>query len=147
VQQNDVDFQRFSRRDGLSMQQRCNEKPMRFRDLREKPAAAGAGWTALKRGRRLPLIRASEDCDPENLVGVRFPMVDASDRTKRVICLVTYAALHDRATFDGNGDDWMRAWLEHRGAIETLASYNYDHAMNTESGEVVIETEDLTPIG
>jgi Protein of unknown function (DUF1488) len=95
----------------------------------------------------MPLIRASEDCDPENLVGVRFPMVDASDRTKRVICLVTYAALHDRATFDGNGDDWMRAWLEHRGAIEALASYNYDHAMNTESGEVVIETEDLTPIG
>jgi Protein of unknown function (DUF1488) len=69
----------------------------------------------------MPLMRASDDCYPENLVGVRFPMLDDSDRTKRVICLVTYSALHDRATFDGNGDDWMRAWLEHRGAIEALA--------------------------
>jgi hypothetical protein len=66
-----------------------------------------------------------------------------------VICLVTYAALHDRATFDGNGDDWMRAWLEHRGAIEALASYHYDNGNLNESGEVVVvvETEDLTPIG
>ena len=95
----------------------------------------------------MPLVRASEDYDPENLVGVRFPMVDVSDRTKRVICLVTYAALQDRATFDGNGDDWMRAWLEHREAIEALASYHYDHDMITASGEVVVETEDLTPIG
>jgi Protein of unknown function (DUF1488) len=68
---------------------------------------------------------ASDDCEPENLVGVRFPIV--SDRTKRVICLVTYAALHYRATFGGNGDDWMRAWLEHREAIEALASYYYDN--------------------
>jgi hypothetical protein len=89
----------------------------------------------------MPLIRASEDYDPENLVGVRYPMVDASDRTQRVICLVTYAALHDRATFDGS------AWLEHRGAIEALASYNYDHGVISDSGEVIVETEDLTPIG
>lgn len=74
-------------------------------------------------------------------------MVDAADPTNRVICLVTYAALQDRATFDGNGDDWMRAWLEHREAIEALASYNYDHGIISESGEVVVETEDLTPIG
>jgi hypothetical protein len=78
---------------------------------------------------------------------VRFPMLDDSDRTKRVICLVTYAALYDRATCDGNGDDWMRAWLEHRGAIEALASVNYDIGKFNESGEVVVETEDLTPIG
>jgi hypothetical protein len=95
----------------------------------------------------MPLVRASEDYNPENLVGVRFPMLDDSDRTKRVICLVTYAALHDRATFDGNGDDWMRAWLQHREAIEALASYHYDNGNFNESGEVVIETEDLTPIG
>jgi hypothetical protein len=73
-------------------------------------------------------------------------MLDESDRSKRVICLVTYAALHDGATFDGNGDDWMRAWLEHRGAIEALASFNYNNEKFNERGEVVIETEDLTPI-
>jgi hypothetical protein len=96
----------------------------------------------------MPLASASEDCDLENLVGVRFPLVDEADRTKRVICLVTYAALHDRATFDGNGDDWMRAWLEHRGAIEALTSYNSTTTMAfNEAGEVLIETEDLTPIG
>jgi hypothetical protein len=78
---------------------------------------------------------------------VRFPLVDEPDRTKRVICLVTYAALPDRATFDGSGDDWMRAWLEHRGAIEALASYNYDNGKFNEAGEVLSETEDLTPIG
>jgi len=85
----------------------------------------------------MPLIRASEDCDPENLVGVRFPMLDDSDRTKRVICLVTYAALHDRATLDGNSDDWMRAWLEHRGVIEAIASVHYDDGKFNENGEVV----------
>ena len=95
----------------------------------------------------MPLVRASEDYDPENLVGVRFPMLDGSDRTKRVICLVTYAALHDRATLDGNGQDWMRAWLEHRSEIEVLASVNYDDGKFNESGEVIVETEDLTPIG
>jgi hypothetical protein len=55
-------------------------------------------------------------------------------------------SLYDRATFDGNGDDWMRAWLEHREAIEALASYYCDNGMIAESGEVVVETEDLTPI-
>jgi Protein of unknown function (DUF1488) len=95
----------------------------------------------------MPLVRASEDCDPENLVGVRFPMVDDTDRTKRVICLVTYAALRDRATFDGNGDDWMRAWLEHRGVIEAIASLNYDNGKFNEAGEILVETEELTPIG
>ncbi len=39
------------------------------------------------------------------------------------------------------------AWLEHRCAIEALASYNYDDGKFNESGEVVVETEDLTPIG
>jgi hypothetical protein len=95
----------------------------------------------------MPLMHASEDCDPENLVGVRFPMLDDSDRTKRVICLVTYAALQDRATLDGNGEDWIRAWLEHRSEIEALASVNYDDGKFNENGEVVIETEDLTPLG
>jgi hypothetical protein len=53
----------------------------------------------------------------------------------------------DRATFDGNGDDWMRAWLEHRGVIEAIASVHYDDRKFNENGEVVIDTEDLTRIG
>jgi hypothetical protein len=40
----------------------------------------------------------------------------------------------------------MRAWLEHRGVIEALASVHYDDCKFNENGEVVIETGDLTPI-
>jgi hypothetical protein len=59
-------------------------------------------------------MRASDDCDPENLVGVRFPMLDDSDRTKRVICLVTYAALQDRATFDAIQREWRSVRRDRR---------------------------------
>jgi hypothetical protein len=31
----------------------------------------------------MPVARTAEDCDPENLIGVRFPLVDEPDRTKR----------------------------------------------------------------
>jgi hypothetical protein len=37
------------------------------------------------------------------------------------------------------------AWLEHRGDIEAIASLNYDDGKFNEGGEVLIETEDLTP--
>jgi hypothetical protein len=86
----------------------------------------------------MPLERESDICDPENLVGVRFVMCDASDKKKRVICLVTYAALKDRAAADGNGDDWLRAWHEHRHDMDVLASAKYDNKQFEEDGTIKI---------
>jgi hypothetical protein len=94
----------------------------------------------------MPLAHFSDTHEVENLVGVRFVMKDASDTTKRVTCLVTYAALQDRAVFDGHGEHWMRAWHEHQGTIEALASANYDRGKLTTRGEVLVDTDELTPI-
>ena len=93
----------------------------------------------------MPLERDGEACDPENLVGVRFAMRD-QDKNQRVICLVTFEALQDRAAFDGNGTDWLRAWREHRATIEQLASAHYDNGTVREDGWVVVNTADLTPL-
>jgi hypothetical protein len=94
----------------------------------------------------MPLEHFSNTHEVERLVGVRFIMKDASDTTKRVTCLVTYAALHDRATFDGHGAHWMRAWYGHLSTIEALASANYDRGKLNGHGEVVVDTDELTPI-
>jgi hypothetical protein len=72
-------------------------------------------------------------------------MVDDADRTKRVICLVTYAALTIGRPSMETATIGCVAWLEHRGDIEAIASLNYDDGKFNEGGEVLIETEDLTP--
>jgi hypothetical protein len=59
---------------------------------------------------------------------------------------VTYAALQDRAAFDGHDDDWMRAWREHRDTIEALASASYDESKFNAHGEVLVDTDELTRI-
>jgi hypothetical protein len=73
-------------------------------------------------------------------------MNDESDPIKRVTCLVTYAALQNRAAFDGRGDHWMLAWHDHRSTIEALASVNYDQRKLNAHGEVVVDTGELTPL-
>jgi Protein of unknown function (DUF1488) len=94
----------------------------------------------------MPLLHFSDAYEVEDLVGVRFLMQSASDAAGKVKCLVTYAALQDRAAFDGHDDDWVRAWRENRGAIEALASANYDnHKFNTHD-EVLVDTDELTPL-
>ena len=93
----------------------------------------------------MPLEHDGDVCDPENLVGVRFAMLDRR-RGERVQCLVTYEALKDRAAFDGNGTDWLRAWSEHRGTIETLASAHYENGNEGTDGRIVVKTQDLTPL-
>jgi hypothetical protein len=94
----------------------------------------------------MPLVRASKVSDVEKFVGVRFIMADAADKGRRVVCLVTYEALQNRAKFDGYGDDWMRAWREHRKKIEGLASLNYDHGRHNFKGEVIVDTDQLTTL-
>jgi hypothetical protein len=94
----------------------------------------------------MPLIHFSEIHEVENLVGVRFLMQDVSDSAKKVTCLMTYAALQDRAAFDGHETDWMRAWQENRRMIEALASANYDQGQFNAYGEVLVDTDELTPI-
>jgi Protein of unknown function (DUF1488) len=94
----------------------------------------------------MPLMHFSDVHEAENSVGVRFLMRDASDSTKKVTCLVTYAALQDRAAFDGLDDDWIRAWRGNRAAIEGLASANYDQGKFNAHGEVLVDTDELTPI-
>jgi hypothetical protein len=80
-------------------------------------------------------------------VGVRFIMKDAlSDTLKQVTCLVTYAALQGRAALDGHGEHWMLAWHEHQNTIEALASVNYDQGKLNAHGEVVVDTNELTPL-
>jgi hypothetical protein len=95
---------------------------------------------------QMPLIHCSDPYEVKRLVGVRFVMKDASDSSKRVTCLVTHAALQDRATFDGHGKHWMRAWCEHQCTVEALASANYDRGKLGAEGEVLVDTDDLTPI-
>jgi hypothetical protein len=55
-------------------------------------------------------------------------------------------ALQDRAVFDGHGEHWMRTWHEHRDTIEALASDNYDRGDLNALGEVIVDTDELTPI-
>jgi hypothetical protein len=93
----------------------------------------------------MPLRRESEMCDPENLVGVTFAMVDEA-LGKRVICRVTYQALCDRAAMDGDGHHWLRAWENHLGTIETLASANYDAGKALVNGVLLVDTLELTPL-
>jgi uncharacterized protein DUF1488 len=99
------------------------------------------------RPKNMPLVRASNVFNAEKFVGVRFIMADAAEKAKRVICLVTYEALQNRAAFDGYGDDWMGAWREHRKMIEGLASLNYDRGRYSFKGEVVVDRDQLMPIG
>jgi hypothetical protein len=94
----------------------------------------------------MPLVCCSDPYEVKRSVGVRFIMQDASDLSKRVTCLVTHAALQDRATFDGHGTHWMRAWNEHQSTIEALASANYDRGKLGAEGEVLVDTDDLTLI-
>jgi hypothetical protein len=42
------------------------------------------------------------------------------------------------------GTNWK---IEQGPPAEALASYNYDNGNFNEGGEVLVETEDLTPIG
>jgi Protein of unknown function (DUF1488) len=94
----------------------------------------------------MPLVHCSDPYEVKRSVGVRFIMQDASDLSKRVMCLVTHAALRDRATLDGHGKHWMRAWNDHHSTIEALASANYDRDKLGAEGEVLVDTDDLTPI-
>jgi hypothetical protein len=94
----------------------------------------------------MPLVHFSDTHEARKFVGVRFIMNDASDPIKRVTCLVTYAALQDRAAFDGHGEHWMLAWREHQSTIEALASANYDQGKLNAHGEVVVDTDELTPL-
>jgi hypothetical protein len=94
---------------------------------------------------QIPLVHCPDPYEVKRN-GVRFIMKDASDLSKRVTCLVTHAALQDRATFDGHGKHWMRAWCEHHGTIEALASANYDRGKFGVEGEVLVDTDDLTRI-
>jgi Protein of unknown function (DUF1488) len=92
----------------------------------------------------MPLVRCSDPYEVKRLVGVRFVMKDV-DSSKRVTCHVTYAALQDRATFDGHGEHWVRAWRQHEDTIEALASANYDRGKFSAEGEVLVDTDELTP--
>jgi hypothetical protein len=94
----------------------------------------------------MPLTRFPDVHEVENLVGVRFLMQDVFDPAKKVTCLVTIAAMEDRASFEGHDDDRMRAWREHRGTIEALASANYDQQRFNARGEVLVDEDELTPI-
>ncbi len=92
----------------------------------------------------MPLRRESELCDPKNLVGVTFAMVDDA-LGKQVTCRVTYEALCDRASKDGEGHNWLRAWKNHMGTIEALASANYDAGKVLINGQLLVDTLELTP--
>jgi hypothetical protein len=92
----------------------------------------------------MTLRRESDQCHPENHVGVTFIMVDDAG-TNRVICRVTYKALCDRAAKDGNGTDWMRAWDNHMLAIERLAGANYAAGKPLVGGKLLVDTHELTP--
>jgi hypothetical protein len=94
----------------------------------------------------MPLVRCPDPYEVKRLVGVRFIMKDVSDSSKRVTCLVTYAASQDRARFDGHGAHWMRAWNGHHGTIEALASANYDRSKFSANDEVLVDTDDPTRI-
>jgi Protein of unknown function (DUF1488) len=95
----------------------------------------------------MPLVHFSDTHEVQKFTGVRFIMKDASsDALKQVTCLVTYAALQDRAEFDGHGEHWMLAWHEHQSTIEALASANYDQGKFNAHGEVVVDTDELTPL-
>ena len=91
----------------------------------------------------MPLRRESEVCHAEDQVGVTFTMVDDAG-TNRVICLVTFQALCDRAAGDGNGSNWKQAWDNHMLTIEALASANYDAGKPLVHGKLLVDTNELT---
>lgn len=93
----------------------------------------------------MPLRRVDDICDLENLVGVTFAMIDEA-LNKRVTCRVTFEALCDRASFDGDDNNWMGAWKRHMGEIETYASANYDSGKPLVGGHVIVDTHVLTPL-
>jgi hypothetical protein len=93
----------------------------------------------------MPLVRCSEPYEVKRLVGVRFIMRDVNS-SKRVTCLVTCTALQDRAMSDGHAERWVRAWQQHQDTIEALASDNYDQGKFSAEGEVLVDTDELTPI-
>jgi hypothetical protein len=94
----------------------------------------------------MPLTRESQLFDADKFIGITFAMLDDNTR-ERVACRVTYAALTDRARFDGLGDDeWLKAWQNQEKAIEILASANYDNGKPRKDGFVIVDTSELTPL-
>ena len=88
----------------------------------------------------MPLQRADDAYSPERFSGVQFPMTDGKNR---IVFRVSYEALQDRASADGNGEtDFVDTFLKHRSQIEQIASEKYD-AGDTER---LVTTADLTPL-
>ncbi len=94
----------------------------------------------------MPLICESTVTEPEKFVGVTFAMID--EKTKeRIICRVTYEALTDRAQADGLTDaEWLKAWEQHQKSIAVLASTNYDNGKPRIDDQVIVDTDELTPL-
>jgi len=94
----------------------------------------------------MPLKRLNEFAEIDNLIGVDFVMVDEAQGTQWK-CRATYETLCDRAAFDGEGRNWVRAWENHMGTIEALASTKYDAVgMPKDGSPLLIETLELTPL-
>lgn len=93
----------------------------------------------------MPLRREDDLCDPQNLVGVTFAMIDEATG-KRQVCHVTYEALCDRASADRDGHTWLGAWERHKSTIAKLASANYDDGKPLAGGTLLVDTDELTPL-
>jgi hypothetical protein len=89
----------------------------------------------------MPLQRADDAYDSsDRFSGILFPMTDGKSR---IVYQVTYAALQDRASADGEGAtfDAVETFLKHRPRIEQIASEKYDAGV----AERVVTTAELTP--
>jgi hypothetical protein len=78
------------------------------------------------------------------LVTAALLMIDDAG-TNRVICRVTFEAQRDRASQDGDGTNWNKAWDNHMLAIEAMASANYDAGKPLVHGKLLVDTLELTP--
>jgi hypothetical protein len=89
----------------------------------------------------MPLHRFDDSFEYEGFQYVQFPMIDP--KGARIVYQVSYAALQDRASADGDGSmDAVASFLRNREKIEQIASRKYD--AGDKSG---VRTHELTPLG
>jgi hypothetical protein len=87
----------------------------------------------------MPLHRADDAFDADMLEGILFPMTDGKTR---IIYRVSYEALQDLASADGDGSlDTIACFERHRTEIEEIASEKFDAG----NPERIIRTNELTP--
>ncbi len=73
----------------------------------------------------MPLHRFDDSYNYEAFHGVQFQMADPKEN--RIVYTVSYAALQDRASADGDGSmDAVACFLRNRDKIEQVASRKFD---------------------